>query len=94
MALDANRAGVQRLLVGEGMALVGRGRCDRTCRRASLNALASTRVLQSLRFDLEASDPITYLAALLVLAVAAVLASGIPARREKRVDPVAAFKTE
>lgn len=32
---------VQRLIVGEGMVLVGRGRCDRTCRRASLNARAS-----------------------------------------------------
>jgi len=89
MALGANRTGVQRLVVGEGMMLVTVGAVI-----GLVGALVSTRVLQSLLFDLDASDPLTYLAALGLLAVAAVLASWIPARRASRVDPVTAFKME
>lgn len=89
MALGANRIGVQRLVVGEGMMLVALG-----AGIGLVGALAATRVLQSLLFDLEASDPLTYLIALAVLAAAAALASWIPARRASRVDPITAFKTE
>lgn len=85
----ANHIGVQRLVVDEGMMLVALG-----AGIGLVGALAATRVLQSLLLDLEASDPLTYLMALVVLAAAAALASWIPARRASRVDPVAAFKTE
>ncbi|MBC7896770.1 MAG: hypothetical protein H7066_15235, partial [Cytophagaceae bacterium] len=59
-----------------------------------VGALLSTRVLQALLFDLHPADPLTFATALVVLGVASVLASWIPARRASRVDPVLAFRTD
>jgi putative ABC transport system permease protein len=45
-------------------------------------------------FDLTPSDPVTYVAIVVVLGVTAVLASWVPARRASRVDPVIALRAE
>jgi ABC-type antimicrobial peptide transport system permease subunit len=87
--LGADQGRVRRLIVGEGAALVGIG--------AAIGlggALASTRVLQKLLFDLKPSDPITYVAILVLLGAAAIVASWLPARRASRVDPVVALRSE
>lgn len=89
MALGADRGRVQRLVVGEGIALVSVGAVI-----GLAGALLSTRALQALLFDLRPSDPLTYAGALVVLGGAAVLASWLPARRASRVDPVWAFRTD
>jgi ABC-type lipoprotein release transport system permease subunit len=57
-------------------------------------ALAATRVLRTFLFDLTSSDPLTYVAIVVVLGGAAILASWIPARRASRVDPVVALRAE
>lgn len=55
-------------------------------------ALGVTRYLQSLLFGVRPTDPITYLAVCLMLAVVALLACYIPARRATRVDPMVALR--
>jgi putative ABC transport system permease protein len=89
IALGADQRRVQRLVVGEGIALVAVGAVI-----GLAGALVSTRVLQSLLFDLTSTDPLTYTLILALLAVAAMLASWIPARRASRVDPVVALRAE
>ncbi len=89
IALGADQGRVQRLVVGEGIALVSIGAVI-----GLAGALLSTRVLQALLFDLQPSDPLTYATVLVLLGGAAVLASWLPARRASRVDPVSAFRTD
>jgi putative ABC transport system permease protein len=89
IALGADRGRVQRLVVGEGVALVSLGTV-----LGLGGALASTRVLRSLLFDLTPSDPITYVTIVAVLGTAAIVASWIPARRASRVDPVVALRAD
>ena len=89
IALGADRSRVQRLVVGEGVALVGAGAAIGVA-----GALVCTRLLQSLLFDLSPSDPATYVGIVALLGVAAAAASWIPARRASRVDPVVALRAD
>ena len=57
-------------------------------------ALALSRLMTSLLFQVEASDPATYAGVAGVLVVAAVLSALLPAMRATRVDPVIAFRAE
>jgi ABC-type lipoprotein release transport system permease subunit len=57
-------------------------------------AFALTRLMRSLLFNVSPLDPGTYAAVPLVLIVAAVLASYLPARRASAVDPMGALKAE
>jgi putative ABC transport system permease protein len=89
VALGADQGRVQRLVVGEGLALVTVGA---TIGLAA--ALVATRVLQSMLFDLTPSDPATYASIVGLLGFAAIVASWLPARRASRVDPVVALRAE
>jgi ABC-type antimicrobial peptide transport system permease subunit len=55
---------------------------------------ASARIIESLLFEVDARDPISYLAAALVLGAAALLATWLPARRAARIDPVRAISRD
>jgi putative ABC transport system permease protein len=57
-------------------------------------AAGVTRLMTTLLYDVRPLDPLTYAAVTLVLAVAAVLASWIPARRAAAVDPAEALAAE
>jgi predicted permease len=89
MALGAPARGVVGLIVWQAMrrvllgGLIGLG-----------VALALTRFLRSLLYEVEATDPLTFAGVILVLALAAFLASYLPARRAARVDPMAALRSE
>jgi ABC-type antimicrobial peptide transport system permease subunit len=89
IALGAERASVQRLVIGEGLALVAVGVAI-----GLVGALGAARVLRTFLFDLTPSDPVTYAAIIVVLGVTAVLASWVPALRASRVDPVIALRTD
>ncbi|HEY7394043.1 MAG TPA: FtsX-like permease family protein, partial [Gemmatimonadaceae bacterium] len=89
MALGADHRRVQRLVVSEGMSLVAIGALI-----GCAGALVSTRVLQTLLFDLQPSDPLTYASILVLLGCAAAAANWIPARRASRVDPVEALRAD
>ena len=89
IALGADRRRVQRLVVGEGIALVAAGAV-----LGLAGAFLTTRVLQTLLFDLAPSDPPTYAAIVVILGACALAASWLPARRASRVDPVVALRAD
>lgn len=57
-------------------------------------ALASTRVLQTLLFEVSPTDPATLTAVTALLIAVALAASFVPARRASRIDPSVTFRTE
>lgn len=57
-------------------------------------ALAATRVLETQLYGVEPTDPLTFIAVPLTLAVVALAACYLPARRASRVDPIAALRTD
>jgi putative ABC transport system permease protein len=89
VALGANATAVFRTVAGQGMALAAIGIGTGTAA-----ALALSRLLASLLFGVEATDPITYAGAVIVFAAVALLACYFPARRAARVDPMVALRYE
>ncbi|MBV8864670.1 MAG: FtsX-like permease family protein [Acidobacteriaceae bacterium] len=89
VALGARRRELTRMFVAHGfvLALIGVA-----CGLAG--AVAVTRVLVSLLFNVNPLDPLTYAAVSFGLIVAASLASYIPTLRAMGVDPVAALRAE
>jgi ABC-type antimicrobial peptide transport system permease subunit len=89
MALGAQQSDVMRLVLGEGMFVIlvclGIGFAD---------SLASTRFLSSLLFGVTATDPLTFAGVIIMLALVALGACYIPARRAVRVDPMIALRHE
>ena len=89
MALGAGRGDVLRMVLGEGLVLVGAGLA------AGLGgAIVSTRYLTSLLFEVDRLDAGSYLAVALLLLAAGFAACWIPAHRATRVDPVCALRSE
>jgi ABC-type antimicrobial peptide transport system permease subunit len=54
-------------------------------------SVAATRVLRGLLFQVDALDPVTYVACAAVLAAVAMAATLIPARRASRVQPASSL---
>jgi putative ABC transport system permease protein len=83
MALGARRSDVSRLVLRQGLALAGIGVV------VGLGAaVALTRLMSALLFEVAPLDPPTFAAAGLAAALLALAASWLPARRAARVDPV------
>jgi predicted permease len=89
MALGARASDVLQLIVRQGMALVLIGLAV-----GAAGALALTRVMRSLLFDVKPWDPLTLTSVSALLAAVAFAASYIPARRATRVDPMIALRYE
>jgi putative ABC transport system permease protein len=89
MALGAQRQEVTRMFVRYGLTLAAAGV---VC--GLVAAVALTRVMSSLLFEVSPMDPLTYAAVCLSLAAAAMLASYIPALRATGVNPVTALRAE
>src|SRR5882724_7323238 len=89
LALGAQRRDVLRLVIGQGMkaVLVGVG-------IGPAAALAVTRLIAHLLFEISATDPLMFAAIAGVLLLIAMLACFVPARRATRVDPMVALRHE
>jgi putative ABC transport system permease protein len=57
-------------------------------------ALILTRALSGVLYGVNSTDPLTFAAVSLLLAVIALLACGVPARRAARIDPMVALRFE
>ena len=89
IALGAQWADVLKLILTSGMLLVAIGLTI-----GLIGALALTRLMNTLLFEVSPTDPITFGAVALCVIVAALLACYIPARRATRVDPLVALRYE
>jgi putative ABC transport system permease protein len=89
VALGANKREIFRLIIGAGMrlALVGAA-------VGVPSALALTRLMGGMLSGVTSADPVTYIAVVGMLAISALLASYLPARRATRVDPIVALRAE
>jgi predicted permease len=89
VALGAQQSDVLRMVIGQGAALALSGVAV-----GVVGALAMTRVIASMLFNVSPSDPLSFAGISLLLTGVAMLASWIPARRAMRVDPLVALKAE
>ena len=89
IALGAPHHDVRRMFVRQGLLLTGIGV---VCGVAA--AVALTRLMTALLFEVSPLDPATYCAVSVVLLFAALLASYIPARRATNTDPSEALRVE
>ena len=89
MALGATPSDVLRLILRQALVLSGAGiAIGLVC------AAAVTQLLKSMLFEVKATDPLVYALVAALLAVVALGASYIPARRAMRVDPMVALRYE
>jgi len=89
MALGAQRSEVLRLVVGQGMLVTLAGIAIGTAA-----AVALTRWMSSLLYDVTATDPWTFATVAAGLAMAALIACWLPAMKAARVNPVVALRYE
>ena len=89
MALGAPPTSVRRLVLGQGAAHAAAGICV-----GLVGWLGASRVLRSVVYEVTPTDPATLAGAAVLLLVAAVAASYLPARRATRVDPVQLLRSE
>jgi putative ABC transport system permease protein len=89
MALGAGREDVMKMILLQGARIASTGLII-----GMLAAFVLTRYLEKLLFSVSPGDPATFAMVALVLALVALLACYIPARRTLRVDPMTALRYE
>jgi putative ABC transport system permease protein len=89
MALGAQRLDVMVLVLKEGMLLVAAGVV-----LGLIAAMAITRLLASFLYGVSTTDAITFAAVPAILALVALLACYLPARKATKVDPLVALRYE
>lgn len=89
IALGASPTSVVRLIIAQGMRAVVVGVVV-----GLAGALVTSQLMTKLVYGVRVTDPVTYVAVALLLALVALVASYIPARRATRIDPLAAMRTE
>ena len=89
LALGAQVGDVLRMILGQGMAVIGAGLV-----LGLVAAFWLMRLLRSLLFGVGENDPVTFGAITLVLLIVALIACYIPARRATKVDPLEALRIE
>ena len=89
MALGAQRKTVQWMILREGFAMVAAGLA-----LGLLLAFGTGKIVSSILFQVSSTDPFAFTLAPAILAIAAFLATWLPARRATKISPMAALRTE
>jgi ABC-type antimicrobial peptide transport system permease subunit len=89
MALGAGRGAMMKMILGQGMRLVGVGVVI-----GLAAAFGLMRLLAGLLFGVKAGDPLTFVAVAIILTAVALLAAFVPAHRATRIDPILALRQE
>ena len=89
MALGAQRTDMLRMILRQSLTIVGIGLIV-----GLAGSLVVTRLMTTLLYRVSANDLSTYAMVILLLSVAALLASFIPARRAMKIDPMVALRYE
>ena len=88
MALGAQRGRIATLVLTAGVKLAALG-----CGLGVLGSLAASRLVSSFLFGVSATDPLVYLAAMIIMMLMALLASALPAMRAASADPIHALRS-
>jgi putative ABC transport system permease protein len=89
MAMGASPMNVMGMVLRQGLALAAIGLAI-----GLAGAVAATRLLTGMLFEVKPGDPMTYAGVTVLLAVVALAATYIPARRATKVDPLVALRQE
>jgi predicted permease len=89
LALGAEQGAVAGMVLRQGAVLAGAG-----IALGMAGAVALTRLMRALLFEVSATDPLTFASVPVLLGAVALLASWMPARRAARTDPVEALRAE
>jgi ABC-type antimicrobial peptide transport system permease subunit len=89
MALGAGRGDVLRAFLRDGARMTVIGIVI-----GGIAALALTRLMSSILFEVKPTDPLTFGGVAVLLSMIALLACYIPARRAASVDPMQALRSE
>jgi putative ABC transport system permease protein len=89
MALGARPSDVMKMVLSQGTKMAGIA-----IGIGLVAAFAFTRVMSTRLFEVRVTDPVTFAAVVVLLAVVALLACYIPARRATKVDPMVALRCE
>ncbi|HEY6306699.1 MAG TPA: ABC transporter permease [Candidatus Angelobacter sp.] len=88
MALGAQRVSIARLVLisGTKLALFG-------CGLGVLGSVAASRLVGSFLFEVSATDPLIYLAGVVIMMLMALIATALPATRAASADPIDALRS-
>jgi putative ABC transport system permease protein len=89
MALGAQPSNILAMIVRQAFTMIGVGQLI-----GLVGAFALTRVLASFLFGISPEDPLTFAGVALLLALVALTACAVAARRALRIDPVEALRRE
>ena len=87
VALGAQRGNIISLVVGQGLRLVAVGIAI-----GLIGAIALTRLMASLLFNVQATDPVTFIGITALLVAVSLFACFVPARRAMQADPITALR--
>ena len=89
LALGATKVMILRMVIREGAVLAAAGMV-----LGVLGAIAATRLLGMMLFQVQPYDPLTCAGGLVLLSVVTFVACYIPASRAARIDPLAALRID
>ena len=89
MGRGAGPSDVTRMILRESMVVTLSGTVI-----GLIGALGLTRLMQSLLFEVSATDPVTFLTAPVILVLVSLVATWLPVRKAARINPIEALRSE